>query len=186
MRVARGRPHLLDHAGQGQQGGQVDRALAGAQPASQQGPELIAIAAPGHGVQPVILGLPRPLDPHADLDRPAPDLLADEVLELRLERAVGLADLGRELEMPVVHRAHLHLDRPSLVLEPGLAESGHAQQQGNLVGQGQPTPFMRWPVLETRAAQGFLEGVAGVRGKFVCLGIAGTLAASAARLGRAR
>ena len=32
--------------------------------------------------------------------------------------------------MPVVDGAHLHLDGPSLVLEPRLAKTGHAQQQG--------------------------------------------------------
>ena len=36
--------------------------------------------------------------------------------------------------MPVVDRPHLDHDRPSLVLKPGLSESGHAQEQGNLAG----------------------------------------------------
>src|SRR5262249_21191072 len=64
------------------------------------------------------------------LDRTAADRLPDQPLEFRLERAVRFADLGRELEVPVVDRPHLDLDRPALGLNPRLTESGHAQEHG--------------------------------------------------------
>ena len=56
--------------------------------------ELVAIAAQGHRFSRIVLGLPGPIDPDAHLNRPAPDLLADQPLEVRLERRVGLADPG--------------------------------------------------------------------------------------------
>ena len=86
VRIAGGRPHLLDNPGQGQQCAQANRALAGSQPGSQQFPELVAITAQGHGVEPVVLGLPGPVDPDADLHRPPPHFLPDQVLQLRLQR----------------------------------------------------------------------------------------------------
>ena len=92
--------------------------------------------------------------------------------------------------MPVVHRAHFHLDRPFLVLETGRTKSGHAQQQGNLIEARTADPNSANGGFSMRAAQGVLAGVLGVRGKFVPWGIAGTLSepratrrARAARLG---
>ena len=94
--------------------------------------ELVAVARQGDGVEPVVLGPLGPLDPERELDRPPADRLADEPFELGLEGAVGVADLGVELEVAVVDRPDLDADRPAVVLEPGLAESGHAQEQRGL------------------------------------------------------
>ena len=72
------------------------------------------------------------LDPDADLDGPAADALAHELLQVGLERAVGVGDLRGDLQVAVVDRADFHRDGPVRVLVTRFAESGHAEQQGNL------------------------------------------------------
>ena len=99
---------------------------------STQALELIAIAGQGRQIQAVIIGPVRPFDSQVDLDRAAPHLLSNELLEGGLDHRVRIADLGAQLEMPVVDGAQLDRDRPSRVLKPGFSKSGHAQKQGSL------------------------------------------------------
>src|SRR5262249_56101589 len=96
--------------------------------------KLVAITGQRHEVQPVVLRPSRPLDPQEDLDRPTPHPVPDQLLQGRLHRRKLVADLGAELEMPVVDRPDLDQDRPALVLLPGLSKTGHAQEQGSLAG----------------------------------------------------
>ena len=67
--------------------------------------------------------------------------------------------------MAVVDRPHLDLDRPALVLEPGLAESGHAQSNKatSRSGEGRSRPRFgrRRARLGSDAAQRSLGGRAG-------------------------
>ena len=94
---------------------EVDRPLV----VTVQGLELIAITGQGHQVQAVIFGPARPVDPQVDLDRAAPDLFANELLEGGLDHRVRLADPGAQLEMPIVDGSHLDHDRSIADLEAG-------------------------------------------------------------------
>ena len=112
------------------------RSSSAARPACGKCSKLVAIAHEGHSIEPVILCLAGPLDPHGDLHGPTPQATANQVFQLGLERPVGLAHLGRELEMTVIHGAHFHLDGPFLIHQPGVAKTGHTQEQGKVLSQG--------------------------------------------------
>ena len=127
-RYSRVRHDVVDDSRQRQQTRDVESALV----KTAQASELIAIARQGRQVQPVVFGPMRPFDSQVDLDRAAPHLLANELLECGLDHRVRIADLGAQFEVPVVNGAQLDHDRPSRVLKPGFAESGHAQKQGSL------------------------------------------------------
>ena len=100
-------------------------------PPSRQFGQLGLVARQGDQVEAIILGRGRSTRIESWNGATA-DGLPDELLEVGFQGAVGSLILAWSLRWRLFTVRTSTADRPPVVLEPGLAESGHAQEHGSL------------------------------------------------------